>query len=212
MTKLDSELISLTLHPASSLDTKPGRRLIVLIPGIETDYTPVLHRIWELAHALECDVLFLGLCEDSLEEPRLRRALITMSALVHDDRISAEVKTEIGHDWLKVVKSNREDGDLIACFAGQRTGLLQKPLGQILESRLDATVYVLSGFEVPEYQNAGWFSTLVMWSGFVALIVGFFFLQINIDRSLKGWSHTPMLVLTVLAEFWLIWVWNSLFS
>lgn len=212
MTKLDSDLISLTLQPASSLDTKPGHRLIVLIPGIETDYTPVIHRIWELAYALECDVLFLGLCGDSFEEPRLRRALITMSALVHDGRISAEVKTEIGHNWLRVVKSNWEEGDLIVCFAGQRTGVMQKPLGQILESRLDTTVYVLSGFDMPEHQKAGWFSTLVMWTGFVALITGFFFLQINIDRSLKGWPHTPMLALTALTEFWLIWVWNSLFS
>lgn len=212
MIKLDSNLPPLTLPSASSLDPMPARRLMVLIPGVETDYTPAIHRVWELAHGFKSDVLFLGLCREASEEPKLRRALITMSALVHDGRVSSEVKVEIGNDWLKVVKSNRRDGDLIVCFADHRTGLKQKPLGQILESKLNAAVYILSGFDSPDRQGAGWFSTLLLWSGFAITIIGFFFLEANLDRALRGWVHTVVLVLTVLVEFWLVWVWNSLFS
>ena len=212
MIKLDSNLPPLTIFPASHLDPGPGQRLIVLISGIESDYTPIMPRVWELAYALKCRVLFLGLCGDVLEEPGLRRDLVTMAALIQDGWVSAEAKTEIGNNWLRVVKSNWREGDLIVCFAGQRAGLIQKPLGQILESRLNAKVYFLSGPDAPVHRTAGWLSTLALWGGFAVTAIGFFFLQVNIDSALRGWTHTVMLVLTVLVEFWLIWVWNSLFS
>lgn len=211
MIKFDSISTSLTLPSISSLDPGTVRRLMVLIPGIETDYAPVIRRIWELAHALGCEVLFLGLCRDAAEEPGLRRALITMSALVHDSWVSAEVKTEIGNDWLKVVKSNWREGDLIVCYSDHRTGLKQKPLGQILESRLNAAVYILSGFGLPNRRGMGLLSTLLLWAGFAVTVIGFFFLQVSLDKALSGWVHTLTFSLTVLVEFWLVWVWNNLF-
>lgn len=212
MIKLDSNFPVLTLPPASFLAPRSARRLIVLISNVESDYTSVMPRVWELAYALKCQVLFLGLCRDVSEELRLRRALVTMSALIQDGWVSAEAKTEIGNNWLKVVKSNWREGDLIVCFAEQRTGLMQKPLGQILESKLNTTIYVLSGPDLPARRSAGWFSMLTLWGGFAVTAIGFFFLQVNIDNALRGWVNTVMLVLTVLVEFWLIWVWNSLFS
>lgn len=220
MIKLDSNLSPLSLSPASSLGAAitpstspmPAWRLIVVIPGIESDYTPIMPRLWELARALKRSVLFLGLCRDESEEPRLRRALVTMAALIQDGWVSAEAKTEIGTNWLRVIKSNWREGDLIVCFAEQRTGLMQKPLGQILESRLNATVYLLSGPAAPVHRTAGWFSTVMLWGGFAVTAIGFFILQVNIDRAMRGWSQTITLVLTVLVEFWLIWVWNNLFS
>lgn len=213
MIKLDTNLSPLTVFPTSHSDPRSGRRLIVLIPNVESDYAPVLPRVWKLAHALQCRVLFLGLSRDVSEEPQLRRALITLAALIQDGWVSAEAKTEIGNNWLRVVRSNWREGDLIVCFADQRTGLMQKPLGQILESRLNATVYFLSGPDAPPVnRTAGWLSTLTLWGGFAVTTLGFFILQVNIDRAMKGWTQMVTLVLTVLVEFWLIWVWNNLFS
>ena len=212
MIKFDSISPSLTLPSAPSPYAGSVRRLLVLIPGIETDHAPVLRRVWDLAHALGCDILFLSLCRDAAEEPALRRALITMSALVNDSWISAEVKTETGNDWLRLVKSNWREGDLIVCFEDHRAGLMQKPLGQILESKLNATVYLLSGPHQPDRRGAGWLSTLLLWIGFAVIVAGFFFLQVTLDRALQGSVHTITLLLTVLIEFWLVWVWNSLFG
>jgi hypothetical protein len=122
------------------------------------------------------------------------------------------MKTEIGNNWLRLVKSNWREGDLIICFADQRAGLMQKPLGQILESKLSATVYVLSGLDSLNRPSTGLFSTLLLWAGFVVTVIGFFFIQVNIGTTREGWAHTVVLAITVLAEFWLIWVWNSLFG
>jgi len=212
MIKLDSISPSLTLSTASPPNADRARRLVVLIPGFETDHPQVTHRIWELARTLGYGVLFLGLCSDASEEPGLRRALVTMSALVQDGRIATEVKTEVGNDWVRVVKSNWRECDLIVCYADHRTGLRQKPLGQILESKLKSTVYVLTGPDQPLRRNAGWLSTLLLWGGFAVLVMGFFFIQMNIDTTREGWVHTTVLAITVLVEFWLVWVWNSLFG
>ena len=208
MIKLDSPLPAIAPPCAPA----PPHRLIVLIPDTEADYSPVMQRVWELARQLESRVLFLGLCRDESEEPRLRRALVTMAALIQDGWVSAEAKTEIGNNWLRVIKSNWREGDVIICFAEQRTGLMQKPLGQILESRLNATVYLLSGPDVPVQRRAGWLSTLMLWGGFAVTAISFFILQVKIDKAIQGWASTITLVLTVLVEFWLIWVWNNLFS
>jgi hypothetical protein len=220
MIKLDSNPLASTFSPVPSLvvstslntSLERARRLIVLIPNAESDYAQILPRVWELAHALECHVLFLSLYRDVSEEPKLRRALVTISALIQDGWISAEAKTEVGNNWLKVVKSNWRDEDVIVCFAEQRTGLMQRPLGQILESKLNATVYLLSGPEQFNRHNINWLVQLTAWAGFIAIIAGLFVLQVNIDRSLTGGVQTVMLVITVLFEFWLIWVWNNLFS
>jgi hypothetical protein len=211
MIKLDSISPSLTLPSASPLDMGPARRLMVLIPGVETDYTLVIHRVWELAHALECDVLFLGLCRDASEGPRLRRSLITMSALVHDGWVSAEVKVEIGNDWLKVVKSNWQEGDVIVCFAEQHVGLLHRPLSQILESNLKVPLYVLSSLD-PQKSNSDRLLQVVGWSGSIGIIIGFGILQTKIVQLPEDWFQSVVFILSIIPEFWLIWTWNNLFS
>lgn len=212
MLKLDPIPPSLTLPSASPLNLRPARRLIVLIPGIETDFAPVMHRVWELAHVLECGVLFLGLCRDVSEEPGLRRALITLSALVQEGCVSAAVKAEVGNDWLRVIRSNWREGDLIVCFVEHQTGWMRRPLGQILESKLKATVYILSEMDPPDDQSPSWSSTLLLWAGFAGILIGFLFLQINLDKALEGRVETVMVILTVLVEFWLVWAWNNLFG
>jgi len=213
MIKLDSALPPQTLPSASILDPKPARRLMILIPDIEWDYTILMRYAWDLAHALECGILFLGLCTEVSEEPRLRRIMVTMSALLQDDRVFAEVKTEIGRNWVKAVQANWQPGDLIVCFADQHTGLMHKPLGQILESKLNTTVYILTGPGVSEHPHrAARHSALFLWLGLVATIASFFLLQVRIDQDLYGSAKTIVLLLTVLIEFWLIGTLNNLFN
>jgi hypothetical protein len=210
MTKLDLIPPSSTSYPASLSGYKPARRLIVLVPDLESDYIPAMHRIWELANAQGANVQFLGLCKGKRQELNLRRVLATMSAMVQDDKVSTEAKVEIGTSWVEVVKPNYLTGDLIVCFAEQRVGLMHRPLSQILEANLNFPVYILSGL-YPQKTKSNWLSQVIVWSGAIGIIISFCILQVKIDQLPKDWFQNALLIFSIIPELWLIWVWNSLF-
>jgi hypothetical protein len=212
MLKLDSRHPALTLPSAPALEAQPPHRLIVLIPDIESDYNSVMQRIWELARTLESRVLFLGLCRDETEEPRIHRELITMSALLQDGWVSAEARVEVGTNWLKAIKSNWQTGDVIACFSEQYVGLTHRPLQQIIESNLKATVYVLEGLYSSKHQRADWLSTVLVWVVSLGIIAGFSWLQLKINQLPDEMARNILLYPSLFFEVGLIWGWNSLFS
>jgi len=213
MNKLDSkhQQQSFEISTASHSDMEPIGRLIVLVPA-DSDYATATRRIWELAIATGRRVQFIGLCKDAAQEPSLRRELVTMSALVQDGSVSAEVKVEIGTNWVSVAKRNYQTGDMIVCFAEQRAGLLQRPLSQILNSELDAPVYIITGLYHQKRLSWNWISQTLAWSGFIGIMIGFFWLQVEIDQLASGFANITLLILSIPAEIWLIWVWNNLFS
>ena len=211
MNKLYPIPTSLTSSHASLSEPKPVRRLIVLVPEMESDYLPAVRRIWEMANAQHAHVQFLGLCKNATNEPSLQRQLVTMSALVGDDEVSAESKVEIGTNWVDVVKRNYQTGDMIVCFAEQRVGLRHKPLSQILQSNLKIPVYILSGLYMPKPKSK-LLSQVIAWLGFLGILIGFFVLQIDIVQISKGELQSILLILSIIPEFWLIWALNIWFQ
>lgn len=209
MIKLDTNSLSL-VHPGKpNLDLQSIRRLIVLVPA-DADYTAATRRVWEIASTLGCDILLLSLCTDEAQESSLRRQLITMAAMVQDGRVCTEIRVEFGSKWMNAVKSSLQDGDMIVCFAEQRTGLLRKPMAQILHEGLDAPVYVLSGFFENDWPRPSWLLSLCAWTGFIAIIAGSFLLQTRITLLPEDWTQAVLLILSVIGEIWLIWGWNNL--
>jgi len=202
---------SLTSSHVSLSGPQPARRLIALVPDMESDYIPAIRRIWELANAQHARVQFLGLCKDAAKEPSLHRQLVTMSALVGDDKVSTEAKVEIGTNWVDIVKRNSQTGDMIVCFEEQRGGLLHRPLSQILESNLNFPVYILSGL-YPQKSKSNWLSQIMAWSGSIGIIIGFAILQLKIGQLPKDWFQNGLLIFSLIPELWLIWVWNRLFE
>jgi hypothetical protein len=200
----------LTFPIASLSDREPARRFIVLIPDMEFDSAFAAQRIWKLANATSAHVQFLGLCTDAAQEPSLRRKLIALSALVQDGGIPSEVKVEIGTSWMESVKRNYQKGDTIVCFEEQRAGLLHRPLNQILNATLDAPVYVLSN---PRQRKTkpNWSSQIFAWSGSLGVIIGFGILQAKIGQLPKDGFQSILLILSIIPEFWLVWVWNDWF-
>jgi hypothetical protein len=210
MIKPDTSSLSLTYPIDSHTGLRPAGRLIVLVPA-EADYTSMTHRVWKLATTTGMRVQFLSLCKDAAQEPTLRRALIATSALIQDGRVCAEVKVEIGTNWVDVVKRNYQTGDMIVCFAEQRVGILHRPLNQILQANLNAPVYILSNLHFQPPSQSNWSSRIIVWTGSLGIIVGSAFLQIQITSLPQAWAQTTLLILSVIFEAWLLWVWNSLF-
>jgi amino acid transporter len=211
MAKLDTSSTSLTYPIDPHTDLEPARRLIVLVPA-DSDDNAATHRIWELANASGACVQFLGLCKDPVQEPGLRRRLATIASLLQDGKISAEAKVEIGMNWVDIVKRNYQTGDVIVCLAEQRAGLLHRPLSQILQSSLNAPIYILSSQQPQNLPRSNWFSQIMAWAGSIAIIIVSTFLQIRLTSLPQDWVQTTLLILSVIGEAWLIWGWNSLFS
>jgi hypothetical protein len=211
MTRLNYEHQAFTIPIASQPDPEPARRLIVLVPSLEVDLIVVTQRVWELANATGAHVKFISLCNDAAQEPSLRRELATMSAIVKDGNISAEAEVVSGRNWVEVVKTRRQAGDIVVCCAEQRAGLMQRPLSQILQSDLDMPLYILTGLYSQNVSHSNRLTQIFAWIGFIAIIVGFFLLQVKIDQLAKDWT-TVLQLLTTAIEFWLIWVWNNLFG
>ncbi len=212
MSKLDVSTPALAISHASFPTLQPARRLIVLVPESEADTALAARKIWELANTLECGIQFLGLSKDAAHEPGVRRQMVTLSAMVGYEDISVETQIEIGNDWLSVVKSNWREGDVIVCFTGQSSGLTRRPLNQMLESNLNATVYVIADIHLQEEGPHSWMVNAMAWGGSIGIILGFFWLQAILIQFPKEWAYTVLLYISLFAEAGSIYAWNSLFK
>lgn len=201
---------NLKLSLETEADSETRCRLIVLIPGFDADLMAVANPVWRLASATGAHVTFLGLCDDAMQEPGLRRQLISMSAIMNYGNTSSEIEVVIGKDWVMAVRSRWQEGDMVVCFDGHRTGLLQRPLSQLLQSDLAVPLYILSGLGTDQRTHVGWKKQAGAWLGVVAIILGFFMLQIKIEEFAENWTILLEL-LSVAVELWLVWAWNKLF-
>lgn len=211
MNKTDVHPAALTTSPASFPDLQLARRLIVLVPESLTDSVEVARKIWKLAKTLDGPVQLIGLCKDVVHESSLRRQLVFLSVMVGDSFVPVETKIEFGGNWLKVVKSNWHDGDVIVCFDGQYAGLTRKPLGQLIESNLKLNVYVLDGGNQARHALPVWLSSVIAWTGSLSIMAIFFWLQVRITQLPEAWAENALMYLSIPIEVGLIWGWNTLF-
>lgn len=210
MIKFDTNPVCLTSSTSSHEELEYSHRLIVLVPT-GADHVTATRQIWKLANTTGMRVQLLGLCKDAAEEPSIHRELVTMASLLQDAGILTTAKVDIGTNWVDVVKTLYKADDLIVCFAEQYTGLLRSPLSRVLESNLKATVYILPGLNLRKLKSNS-LSEISTWLGFIGIIIGFGILQTKIVQLPDDWLQSVLLILSIIPEFGLIWVWNGLFS
>jgi hypothetical protein len=195
-----------TLAPAP----KPVRRLVVLVPNLEMDEVEMARRIWELASPPHLAVLFLALCTDAVDEPRIRRRLATLAALTRDERIAIETRLEFGRNWIAKLKAILRDDDIVICYADHTVGWNHKPLSHVLDEK-GASVWTLKGLEMTTAQvHRKPFAEFVFWFVSLAIIAVFLWLQIRILTISEGWAQNTLLYLSVPIEIGLLWVWNNI--
>lgn len=212
MTKLiDLNTPALPVAATSGPEFDSVRRLLVVVPSREPDPVLMTSRIWEVANATGSRVQFVGLCSDPVEEPGLRRALVTMSAMLNSTPLVAEVETVVGKDWVEAIRSRWQAGDLVVCPADVRIGFSRRTLSQVLQSGLDAPLYVLTGIYPQSDLRPGWQARAAAWTGSIAILLGFFILQARLGDFAGGWTTTLQL-LSIPLEAWSIWAWNRLFG
>jgi hypothetical protein len=214
MNKLDAKPLTpyFAISPVFHSDLIPGRRLIVLFPASETDTPDLAHRIWEIARSLQLNVLLFSLSNDVGEESYLRRRLITMAAIIKDPNVSTDIMIERGNDWVGQVKKIWQSGDIVACYAGQKVGLMHRSLDQILRSSLEAPIYILSDYNTARNPNSSFISRASSWLGSLSIIGCFLWAEVKIVQLPKDWAHTALLYFSVIVEIALVWAWNSIFE
>lgn len=213
MKSIDTHTHAFVVPPASLPDLKPASRLIVLVPDLDVDFPAFAQKLKELAKAIESRVQLLGLSRDAAHEPGIRRRLVTLSAMMEEKDIFVESTVEIGRDWVDAVKSYWREGDVIVCFAEYRPGFNDKPLAQILERKLAAPIYIISGlYHEPVRTNSSLKKSILGWTGSIALLFGFFVLQVRLMEYPQDLIHSIGLYASILAETASIWFWNNLFT
>ena len=187
------------------------RRLLVVVSDSEMDSPAAARKIIEVASAFRSGILFLGLCADEMQEPSLRRQLITLSAMIRDANVPFESKVESGKDWLQLIRSNWREGDVLVCFNGQGAGARRGSLAALLESNFPATVYVLNSVSQPQRNPSNRLRTFIAWAGSIGIILGFFWLQTQLASLPRDWAHSALMYLSLFIEVGFILLWNSLF-
>lgn len=183
-------------------------KLIVLISP-DTDTSRMPHRIWKLADAASMHVLLLGLGGSDETEPSLRRGMVTLAALLQNEKVATDIQLENVTGWVEAVGVHFQPGDMIVCPADAHAGLFRRSLREILETELNAPVYVLSN-QHPQDFAPTWKSEIMAWSGFSGLLFAFGLLQLKITHSTSGGFQTLLLMLSTVLEFWLFGVWGNL--
>lgn len=211
MIKLNLNDEPLTLAHASRSDLWPAHRLMILVPGPEADLTSVTRRIWELADATGATVLFLGLCNNAEDELVLKRTLVTASALMNSGGAASDSEIVVSKNWLDVVQSRLQPGDMIVCSQGSSSDSHQKWLNPILQADLGVPFYILSRTQTHGTARLAWLRSAAAWIGSLAILIAFFWLQVKIAQLTGEWSMALQL-LSIPLEFALIWFWNQQFK
>lgn len=200
------------LTSASLPDLKSCRSLILLVPNF--DFIPAIlaNRVWEIAKGTSSSILFLGLVSEAESESKVRRDLATLSAMLKDNQIFIKTEISFGKDWVDAVKSSLRAGDMVVCSDEQRTGSLNTLLSQSLSSKLNAQIYILSDIASQDNSNSNSLSQFVGWVGSIAIILGFFLLQVRIIDFTKDGIRTVFLLISLPIGIGLLWAWNSLFG
>jgi hypothetical protein len=183
--------------------------LIVLVPHTEADLSAAIRRVWELANAGSSRVRFIGLYENAIQELTLRRQLAGMSAMLGSTGIYTETEALSGNDWAEIVRARWHAGDLVVCFADQRVGPLKRSLSSMLQSSLDVPIYILSGSYLQNNVPSNWWAGIFAWGGFIAILAGFFLLQVRIHHLMGGWNRPVLVLISVCLELWMVWVWKN---
>ena len=203
--QIDSNAGIFVVHDSKIL---PVKRLVMLVPNVDMDEVQIARQVWEMASPAWLSVILLSMCAGASDELQLERKLITLAALIRDPHVVVETHIEYGRNWPRGLKSILADGDVILCHAEQKVGLRHKPLVSVLDA-LHVPVWTLSGFYPSSFTpRPHRLTELTFWFVALAILAGFFYLQIQINSLPSGWVENTMLYISVLVEIVLLWAWN----
>jgi hypothetical protein len=200
-----AEAASLILTEADPLP--PSRRLVVILPDADLDVFALSKRLWNLAAPERHQVLLLTRPGEAENEYHSRVSLTTLASLIRDARVEVQTQVIAGLSLEKAARQYSRSDDVLVCFEEQRIPgfLKQDRLADVLAQKTHLPVYTLKGSvsETTRSLSARLFD--FAWLAIcLAVLLGFFALELWIDRNTAGAFHTVLELLSVFAEVWII--------
>lgn len=225
MNQLHSDMQIESVAPArtySVAGSTDSARLVVVIREAEEEAL-LAGRIQELARARGLPVLLVGIARDASAEATLRRSLVTIAAFLREANTVAgrslrgsnaamapDIHVECGRDWLSKLRTLLRAGDMLACYSEEEAGVFERPLSDILSTRLRMPIYAFAGLRAEQGHRQSRLAQAASWAGSLASIGGFLVLQARIVTTIQGWPQSVLMLAALAAEVAVIWLVNSL--
>lgn len=184
-----------------------SRRLVVIVPDASIDFFNLPKRIRNLASPDRRQVLLLTKPCREENEFHLRLNLTTLAAMIRDSRVVVQTQLVLGMSIEQAVRQQIQPDDILVCFEEHRIAcfLKKNQLAEILAKKTHLPVYTLKGpvSEMAEPISARLIDFLLLAVCLVSMI-GFFALQVWIDRNSAGTIRMILQILVVFAEVWVV--------
>lgn len=165
-------------------DRVQNARMLVFLPGILENVGGFSQQIYNQAAAREREVLYLAVASRGSDQYAAARQLTIITALTQGNSVHAAGKQiELGN-WTEMLRQITQPGDLL--IWPEERWLAPADL----ERELGITQRVLTGvqFSEPPHESS-WYRPVLFWLAVLVLLVGFSFLEINLQDLIGG---TPL--------------------
>jgi hypothetical protein len=201
-------------YPGSSGVFEGIKRLVILIPDLDTEEARLSHYIWSLAAPQQMEVLLVSLVQVPGDEFHALRRLTSIASITRDTWVKVDTQVLFGRSWVKAVKPLLKQDDLLVCPSGQTAmvGWGKKvSLEAALSSAIKKPVHVIpSFFQSGAQPRLAWVRRLPFWVGLVIILASFFFLEVDVNRSITDWTGQVILIGLILVEITLLYWWTSI--
>jgi len=185
----------------------PAGRLIVLVPDV-ADAALLAGRIQRVAGPWKQDVVLFGMVSKSSSESELRRRITLLAAFLEQAGTRAEIQMVQDIHCMHALQGTVGEKDRLAyCVAEGPTAFGERWLERLADQFLRPVYAFMDAKSSSQTKPTP--SRLASSIGSVIVIVGFTWLQIELSRGGAGAANTAWLMLSVGAEFGLIWLLNA---
>jgi hypothetical protein len=202
--------------PAAGVGPPSASRLLVLVPDLDVDEVALAQCVWSLAEPRSLAVLYLGISSDPFRESPVRRRLATLAAITRDNRIRVETRYLPAQNWPEAIQVTCRPGDLIVSPPERALSLQSngyRSRRKALSAAVGVPVHVLPDPLFDTRPDRGRrLQRFLFWPVSLAILAGFFWLQVQIDQATSGSVQIILLSLSVFAEGGLLLLWHTLTS
>jgi hypothetical protein len=189
-------------------------RLIVLVPPQICNEADFSKYIIKLASANNSDVLLIMVVSNYEDETTGRLRVSTISAYLSGFAVKVEIQIIWGKSWINSIEQIIQPGDAIICPTELNTKtkiIFREQLSDQLVRNLNAPVNAYSGFVIQAHTTPREIlMKLLYWVGIILIVVGFFYVETTIDKSVIGWVNNFIEILLVIVEVGALYLWSSL--